>query len=617
MSRASVGETPVDAAAATMMLPDEADGTAIIADPTVDSGWSTTILTLPTERAEQLQFAVADMRPLAEQIEPAAEMCHDVLGRSEGSEQLRSTAARLRSAAGDFRFATLDTLTELLDLIAGAIADSSEEILHELVVRARAIHQLADQFLGGLSVGLETCWPLETFSARVQALIAGQTPPTETSLWHGRDPARVLELDLVMDGVEVPPPWTLAPPDPDATADEHTAATPRAAVEVDRQVRVNVNILERLADLAGQLVLCKNRLFGITREAAAQISDRALLDQLTGVAHEFEQLTTGLQTDVLRTRTVPMAMLFDRYGRVVRDVARINEREVALEVTGREVEIDRDVIEILGEPLSQIVRFAARCMEPEEDRRAAGKPTVARMGLSAEAEEGRIVIRLEVDGDLPDLDEIRQIATTFGLMDEDDLEDLDEDELLMLLAEDDFPGSDLSGVLDLLEASRSRLRIRPAAGGFFCELTVPVRSTSVRAILCRVGEHTYAVPVRSVLEIMHPDARTLVHASQSRMLRRRNGLLPLIAASELLDERRPTDRWTALVVRGADQEFALMVDEVLGQEEVVIKSLGDGRAFGPISGATIREDGRVSLILDVEAIEQAAGEADTRMRLAA
>ncbi len=605
-----------------MMSPDDAACPIIVATPIEEPAWSTRILTLPNARAEQMQFVVANVRSITRQIEDAARSCQDVLGRSEGSDRLESICGELRDGMGDFRFADYDRLVDLLETIAAAIPDASEEILHELVVRARAIHLLLDQFVAALEVGNLTRWPLDTFAQRIGAIAGGQVPPVETSLWHGRSPERVLELDGVVDGGDGAPQWLIQPPRDEASVEAAAAAlqaSDRTArtTAADRQVRVGVELLDRLGDIAGQLVLCKNRLFGVSRDAARRVDDRELVESLAGISHEFEQLTTGLQSDVLRTRTVPLALLFDRYVRVARDVARINEREIEMEVVGREVEIDRDVIEALGEPLSRLVRFAARCVEPAAERRAAGKSAAAAMRLAAESREGQVAIRIECDGALPERDEVAPIAATLGLVDPDDLEHMDDDEVLMLLARDDFPGSDLAGVTDLLDRIRGRLRIREEADGFSCELVVAVRSTSVRAILCRVGDHAYAVPVRSVVEILQPDSDTLVEASRSRMLRRRDTLIPLIRMSELLEEPGAGATWTAVIVRGADRAFGLVVDEVLGQEEIVIKELADGRAFGPVSGATIRDDGGVSLILDVDAIEEAARDELEGRRLAA
>lgn len=159
------------------------------------------------------------------------------------------------------------------------------------------------------------------------------------------------------------------------------------------------------------------------------------------------------------------ANLFDRYGRVVRDVTRHHEQDVELQVTGREVQIDRDVIEVLAEPLDRIVRFAARCVESKDERRDAGTLLLARIALSAEAEEGRILIRLHVDGRLPLREEILPSATPGGRFRGDRPETLDDDGVMMLVAPDNFPGRDLAGVAKLLEASRSRLRIRRQAKG--------------------------------------------------------------------------------------------------------------------------------------------------------
>lgn len=596
-------------------------------------GWETRIITIPSEEAGRIQTTAADIGPLVDEIEAAALDAGDLLGRTEAGQQLRRIATAVLKATEDFRFGSLERLADILMLLGDAIPDAPDDILPDLVVRTRAASLLCGQFVRGLEVGIETDWPLDEFEARILQLAAGEAAPIETTAWHRRSPERVLELDHVVATSRFVPPWSIevARALAERAAGEAAEADRRrrdrqTSGNEDSQVLVRESTLARLTDIAGQLVLCKNRLFGASRatassetaspteEAAAEASTSraagpSLPEQIRTIATDFEHLTTDLQGEILYTRTLPISMLFDRYPRVVHDVAAINECEVDLEITGSEVQVDRTVLLELGDILNRMIRFATRSIEGPKVRTDDGKPARGSLHLAAQRRDGAVAISVTGDGRIPSRHEIEALAMTVELADEDELAAMSDLQIMRLLTSDRFPGSDLSGVEGLLKATESRFRLHGDENGFELTLTVPLQATSLRAILCRVGSNDYAVPIRGIVEIVQPDPDELIHASGSILLRRRGQLLPLVPLSGMLEEAEAEPGWTAIVVRTEEETYGMIVDRVLGQEEIVVKRLDtDYAGTGPIAGATIREDGRVSLIVDIDDVAEEAAD---------
>ncbi len=388
-----------------------------------------------------------------------------------------------------------------------------------------------------------------------------------------------------------------------------------------RTVRVDVERLDRLMNLVGELVVDRIRF----QQIAQRLREARLVD---GVAEELAEATThlgrvasDLQAEVLKARMLPIEHLFSRFPRYVRDLARRAGKRVELVLEGQDTELDRSVIEQIGGPLMHLVRNAIdHGIEPPEERERAGKPAAGRLCLAAFQEEEGIVVVVEDDGRGIDTDRVRQKAVALGILSPEAAGRLSEEEAVELIF---HPGlstaqavTEVSGRGVGMDAVRAgvqalggsvEVETRRGQGTRFL-LRLPLTLAIVRALLVSCGGERYALPLAGVQEIVEVPAGRVHRVGPHRTTLLRGAVLPVVSVHEALELPVPEAAGRLLcVVTGGRRRVGLWVDRVLGEGEVVVKPLGPylGQVPG-VSGATILGDGRVALILEPAALVRLA-----------
>jgi two-component system chemotaxis sensor kinase CheA len=399
--------------------------------------------------------------------------------------------------------------------------------------------------------------------------------------------------------------------------------TSAAAILAESTLRVDANRIDAVLNLVGELILSKSML----NRALVELTQRSARDPLRAKFSEAiafqSRVLSELHKSVLKIRMVPAEQLFRRFPRVVRDVAKQCGKDVALEVTGQNTELDKGVLDALAEPLIHVVRNAVdHGIEPPEDRIAAGKPARGTIRLSAYYHGAQAVIEVRDDGRGIDPTRIRQRAVEKGMLNADQAERLSDSEATDLIFEPGFSTAtqvtEVSGRgvgMDVVRAVMDRLkgsvRVAPAKdGGTRIQLRSPLTLASVQTLLFRVGARVLAVPLSAVSEIARVNESEISRVDQREVLRLRDEVLTVVRFSRATQihtvdpPRGPKkNRSFAVVIGAAEKRFSLLVDSLLGEEELVIKALPTDIIAGDlVSGGSILGDGTVVLILNVSAL---------------
>src|SRR5690606_4514347 len=389
------------------------------------------------------------------------------------------------------------------------------------------------------------------------------------------------------------------------------APPPRSApAEAEHTVRVDTRRLDAIVNLIGELVLARNRL----KTLRARLRD----DELDRAVASLDVATARLQSAVMRTRMQPVGKVFSRFPKVARDVARSLSKEVELEMVGAETELDRNLVEALADPLVHLVRNGIdHGVEAPELREAAGKPRVGRLRLSAQQEGDYVSIEVQDDGAGIDPERLRAKAREKGLIDPEAAARLGADECLQLVF---LPGfstktevTDISGRGVGMDVVQSRIRelggqiqIQSELGrGTRFLIRVPLTLAILPTLLVQAGEAAYALPLARVQEVLHAKPSALGWFDGRPVMDRQSHTLPLVDLRRWLGlEPMPGNGpLTVVVLQMGDARFGLIVDQVRGREEVVIKPLPRAlRGLPGYAGATLIGDGRLALILDVDGL---------------
>jgi len=374
-------------------------------------------------------------------------------------------------------------------------------------------------------------------------------------------------------------------------------------------VRVNTRRLDDIVDLVGELVLARNRL----KTLRARLRD----EELERAVSSLDIATTRLQGAVMRTRMQPIGKVFSRFPKVTRDVARALDKEVALEVEGADTELDRNLVEALADPLVHLVRNAIdHGIEAPAVRMAARKPREGQVSLVARQQGDYVGIEVRDDGAGIDPERLRTKAREKGLVDADSAARLSPEECLNLIF---LPGlttrnqvSDISGRGVGMDVVQSRIRelggqIRvdsELGRGTRFVLRLPLTLAILPTLLVHAAGDAYALPLARVQEVLHAPDSALSWIDGRPTLDRRSHTLPLLDLRRWLAVPAPAEALlTVVVLQRGDTRFGLVVDEVRGREEVVIKPLPQAlRGLPGYAGATLIGDGRLALILDVDAL---------------
>lgn len=408
----------------------------------------------------------------------------------------------------------------------------------------------------------------------------------------------------VYDGESTP---SSAAPDVERPA-ETAWTTDRLKAPLQRYVRIDLQQLDSLMNLVGELVIARGRL----AQETSRYADPAL-DEL--VSHA-SRLVGELQDGILSSRMVPVWQVFDRFPRVVRDAARDLGKEIELSIEGREIELDRSLLEQVGDPLVHLLRNSVdHGVETPDVRVRAGKARAGRLVLSASRDRSAVVIRLTDNGGGIDREAVLRRAKASGFVD-DEKETLTDDEVLRLIARPGFStasrvtalsgrGVGIDAVVTRIRALGGSVELRSTTGvGTTFTLRLPVTLAIIPALLARVGNETYALPMTHIRETLQltPSVRRRVRGRDVLLLR--DEILALRHLREAIDlPSRDVEGGQVVVLEVADRRAGLVVDQLLGQQEIVVKPFDAVRgAPSCFSGATILADGAPALILEVSSL---------------
>lgn len=384
-------------------------------------------------------------------------------------------------------------------------------------------------------------------------------------------------------------------------------------------IRVDTVRMDNLINLVGEMVITRTRLVQIGLDLKAQYNTDVMVNNLNEANVYLGRLMNDLQESVMRLRMVAIGTVFNRFPRLVRDLAKKTGKEIDLVLKGEDTELDKTVVEVIGDPLMHLIRNSVdHGIESPADRKAAGKPEVGTITLNAYHEGNHIAILISDDGAGLDLEKIRNKAVTKGLIGE--REELSERDIANLIFLPGFSTADVvtdisgRGVgMDVVKKALNNLggmvdiTTRKGKGSTFT-IRLPLTLAIIQALLVEVGQEIYAVPLSSVLETLLVSREEIKTVGGLPMVQLRGNTLPLISLQEKFDLPTPEEESSevfVVVVGFGDKALGLIVDELRGQQEVVIKSLGDFLTNLPgIAGATILGDGKVTLILDIGSLIQ-------------
>jgi two-component system, chemotaxis family, sensor kinase CheA len=375
-----------------------------------------------------------------------------------------------------------------------------------------------------------------------------------------------------------------------------------------RQIRIDVRRLDTIMNLVGELVVAKGRL--------GTLADRGD-PELQAVTTRMSRIANDLYGEVMQVRLTPVWQVFDRFPRVVRDLARQLGRRVRFEVEGEDTQLDRAILDEVGEPLLHILRNAVdHGIEPPSDRRRARKPEEGVIRLSAAGDRTTVVIRVSDDGAGIDRQRVLARAIRDALVPAGTTE-LADDMLLRVLSRPGFSTAkrvtDVSGRGMGMDAAMSRLRVlggsielaSTAGEGSVFTLRLPMTLAIIRALLARVGDEQYAIPLSGIAETVEfrPDRLASLNGNEALILREE--LVPTVRLRERLgvEGPRPPGRQPAVILEVGDRRAALVVDMLMGQQEIVVEPFDAPKGTLPVfSGATILGDGAPALIVDPAAL---------------
>lgn len=600
-------------------------------------------LGLPPHKSDLVTFMVED---LSDGLLPRLKLC--VAGISTGSKRgesladLGDLAGELARTVEFFECASMAEIVGMFEVAAQRGGDLDEATITQLVPRLAAAARVLEMQTEGLSRGLVRVWPTHTLAARVGGLVLGHDLEPEAELPNGADVETVFEVDGVLNGAPAQPRKSSSVDHGASTEKSTTSSEPgtgRAATQTAGRsgatagagepaggaatIRVDVDRLEALLDLVGELVLQKNRVGALARRVVMlDAVETSLRERLQHSTDELDRITGDLQLAVMRTRMQPLDKVFGRYPRLIRDLERATGKSLRLEIAGGDTEVDRTVIELIGDPLVHLLRNSAdHGIEKPEQRAAAGKNETGTIRLSASAEGEHVVIEVSDDGAGLNRERILKRAVERGLTSADAAAAMTDSDVFRFIFAPGFSTaeavSDLSGrgvgmdvVNTNIQKMKGAISLRSEAGkGTTVSISIPLTLAILDAMVIGVGAEEYAIPLSTVVEIVKPSASQLSSIRDKPVMRLRDTVLPLIdgASAFRVPEDRRTEQPFAVILGLNGKQAGLMVSRLVGQREIVVKSLEETvQHKGPISGVTVGEDGEASLIVDVaRLLEQA------------
>lgn len=395
---------------------------------------------------------------------------------------------------------------------------------------------------------------------------------------------------------------------------EKKAAASKAKPAIGRTVRVDIEKLDVLMNLVSELIIAKN---GLVSSSATNEhrNDNGFNEQI----EYLESVTTNLHESVMKVRMVPIESVLNRFPRMVRDLNKKLDKKMELHMTGEETELDRTVIDEIGDPLQHLIRNAAdHGLESNEERIALGKPEVGNIFLDAYQDGNNVIIEVRDDGAGINVEKVRQKALDKGTITSEQAELMSDKEIIDLLFRPSFSTSekitDISGrgvgldvVKTKIEGLGGNIECKSVLGeGSSFIIRLPLTLAIIQALMVELGTEKYAIPLGNIEMIEDIPLEDIKHVQTKEVINLRGNVIPLIRLDNLLDVEpveNEEESLTVVIVRKGDKQAGLVVDNLIGQQEIVIKSIGNYiNCSKMIGGATILGNGEIALILEVNAL---------------
>ncbi len=535
---------------------------------------------------------------------------HTVKGTSGflSFEQMTVIAHRFEDVLNKLRREELRFQPEMLDVMFEAF-DQMKALLQQVVD-----HNIHDIDFSA------TIKKLESLSKGVIPQKGKRVESKESQAIPSPDPAAAGHAGRPESGQKTPE--KEQEPAPKEAAQHETAQNPTQSSLLQRQdritdttIRVDVARLDHLMNLVGELVLGRNRLSQIVSSSKEDERNEEFSHQLSETSAQIDFITTELQTAVMKTRMVQIGRVFNRFPRLVRDIAREFEKDIDLVIEGEETELDKSIIEEISDPLVHLIRNAAdHGVEAPDKREKSGKPRRGTIRLTAGHEGNHIIIEIQDDGAGMDPEILKHKALEKGIITAEEAHEMKAEDAYNLIF---IPGfstaqkvSSVSGRgvgMDVVKTNITKLNgiiaVESGVGkGTRFVLKLPLTLAIIQGLLVSVGNETFAIPLNSVLEVVHTSKSDVSTVNGREVIRLRETVLPLVNISEILDvpmQGEETSSFYTVVVGVANHKFGIVVSRLIGQKEIVIKPLGAYlRNIHGIAGSTILGDGRVIMILD-------------------
>ncbi len=404
-------------------------------------------------------------------------------------------------------------------------------------------------------------------------------------------------------------------PEKEETKKKKTAPAKNSKPVANRSVRVDIEKLDVLMNLVSELIIAKNGLVSVSNQEDSKTSMQSFNEQI----EYLERITTNLHESVMKVRMVPIESVVNRFPRMIRDLSKKLGKKMELIMTGEDTELDRTVIDEIGDPLMHMLRNSAdHGLEPTIERLKLGKPQVGTIQLNAYQDGNNVTIEVIDDGAGIDVEKVKASAIKKGAITEEQAEMMTEKEAIDLLFRPAFSTSekitDVSGrgvgldvVKNKIEGLGGDVEVSTKVGeGTKFTVRLPLTLAIIQALMVEVRQEKYAIPLNSIVTIEDVAASDIKYVQQKEVINLRGNVIPLVRLDEVLDcsprEEEP-ENLVVVIVKKGDKQTGLVIDNLLGQQEIVIKPLGKYiNIHRMISGATILGDGEVALIIDSNAL---------------
>lgn len=485
------------------------------------------------------------------------------------------------------------------------------EELGDMIVSVPSAQDIEDEhFEFDFSVIILTDADVETVKnavlnvSEIEAAYVGEVEPVQPE--EAVKPAAIAEAQPK----EEEQPKKAAPAAPAKAADKKPISKPI----VNRTVRVDIEKLDVLMNLVSELIIAKNSLVSTSSQEGI-LTNNTFNEQI----EYLESVTTNLHESVMKVRMVPIETVVQKFPKMIRDLSKKLDKKMQLFMSGEETELDRTVVDEIGDPLMHLLRNSAdHGLESAEVRKERGKPEVGSIFLDAYQDGNNVIIEVRDDGNGIDVEAVRKKAIERGTITPEQAENMADKDVIGLLFLPSFSTSekvtDVSGrgvgldvVKSKIESLSGEVEVKTKLGeGSTFIIRLPLTLAIIQALMVEVGGEKYAIPLGSIQTIEDVEPAEIKYVQAKEVINLRGTVIPLIRLNEVLDNestKKPDENLLVIIVKKGDKLAGLVVDELMGQQEIVIKSLGNYINKNKIiSGATILGDGEIALILDTNAL---------------